>query len=120
LHAALEQAVAYSVGDRQIVVVARGSLRMLSLKEKQVITNGAAQRLRFKRIDDLMVKQRAIDRMRAGLVVDPSKDDTAEIAEVWRKCNDESAKVPQDDLTGSMRPSCATSSVTGMLRYLSS
>ena len=48
-------------------------------------------------IGDPMVKQRAIDRMRAGLVVDPSKDDTAEIAEVWRKCDDESAKLPQDD-----------------------
>ena len=48
-------------------------------------------------IGDPMVKQRAIDRMRVGLVVDPSKDDTAEIAEVWRKCDDESAKVPRDD-----------------------
>lgn len=33
--------------------------------------------------------------MRAGLVVNSAKDDTAEIAEVWHKCEAESAKVPQ-------------------------
>ena len=58
LHAALEQAVAYSVGDRQIVVVARCSLRMSSLKEKQVITNGAEQRLRIKPSADIVADRR--------------------------------------------------------------
>ena len=38
-----------------------------------------------------------ITRMRAGLIVDPAKDDTAEIAEVWRKCEEASAKVSQAD-----------------------
>jgi uncharacterized protein YjbI with pentapeptide repeats len=42
-------------------------------------------------IPDGDLKQQAIDRMRAGLVVDPAEDNTAEIAEVWRKCEE----VPQ-------------------------
>ena len=33
--------------------------------------------------------------MRAGLIVDPAKDDTAEIAKVWHKCEEESTKVSQ-------------------------
>ena len=39
----------------------------------------------------------ASDRMRAGLVVDPAKDDTAKIAEVWHKCEEESAKASQEE-----------------------
>ncbi len=53
----------------------------------QFIENSAAG------IPDANVKQGAIDRMRAALVVDPAKDDTAEIAEIWRKCEEASAKV---------------------------
>ncbi|MGA7450229.1 MAG: pentapeptide repeat-containing protein [Rhodoplanes sp.] len=41
------------------------------------------------------IKQQAINRMRAGLIVDPAKDDTAEIAKVWHKCEEESTKVSQ-------------------------
>ena len=33
--------------------------------------------------------------MRAGLIVDPAKDDTAEIAKVWHKCEEELTKVSQ-------------------------
>ena len=41
------------------------------------------------------IKQQAINRMRAGLIVDPAKDDTAQIAKVWHICEEESAKVSQ-------------------------
>jgi uncharacterized protein YjbI with pentapeptide repeats len=41
------------------------------------------------------IRQATIERMRAGLVVDPTKDDTAEIAKAWHRCEKESAKVSQ-------------------------
>jgi uncharacterized protein YjbI with pentapeptide repeats len=40
-------------------------------------------------------KQDVIDRMRAGLIVDPAEDDTAAIEEVWRKCEQISNQVSQ-------------------------
>jgi uncharacterized protein YjbI with pentapeptide repeats len=49
----------------------------------------------IKDIPNPKMKQQAIDRMRAGLIVDSAKDDTAEIANVWHKCEEESAKVSQ-------------------------
>ena len=50
-------------------------------------------------IPDPEVKQKTIDRMRAGLIVDPAKDDTAEIAEVWRECEKDSAEVTQAEFS---------------------
>jgi hypothetical protein len=48
-------------------------------------------------IIDPKVKQETINRMRTGLIVDPANDDTAKIAEVWRKCEEGSVKVPQTE-----------------------
>ncbi len=38
------------------------------------------------------LKQKTRDRMRAGLVVDPTKNDTAEINRIWRNCAESAAK----------------------------
>jgi uncharacterized protein YjbI with pentapeptide repeats len=46
-------------------------------------------------ISDAKLKQAAIDRMRSGL--DPGKDDTAGIEEVWRKCGENSQQVSRAD-----------------------
>ena len=40
-------------------------------------------------------RQRAIDQMRAGLIVDPIKNDTASINDNWRDCERMSEAVPQ-------------------------
>ena len=46
-------------------------------------------------ISDPKTKQQAIDQLRASLVVDPAKDDTAKIENDWRACEDSSGKDPQ-------------------------
>ncbi len=46
-------------------------------------------------VRNVAIKKNAADRMRAGLIVDPAKDDTAAIQEVWRKCEEASARIPQ-------------------------
>jgi hypothetical protein len=46
-------------------------------------------------IPDPTVKQQAIDRMRAGLIIDKANDDTAKIEKLWPKCEEASSKVPQ-------------------------
>jgi hypothetical protein len=48
-------------------------------------------------IPDAKVKGEAADRMRAGLIPDPAEDDTAAIADIWRECEEASAKVSQAD-----------------------
>ena len=50
-----------------------------------------------KGISSASYKKFAIDHMRAGLIVDPAKDDTAAIEEVWRQCEKFSDQISQDD-----------------------
>jgi uncharacterized protein YjbI with pentapeptide repeats len=53
---------------------------------------------RAKGIPDPHVKEEARERMRAALIVDPSKDDTAEIAKVWSDCEEASKKKSRGEL----------------------
>lgn len=60
-------------------------------------------------IPDLIIRDQTSKRMRGGLVPNPARDDTAEIAKVWKDC-EESADATSEDTLLSGR--------TELLRYL--